>query len=123
MQLSQSKFDSKFASEVKMLTGYLNYPNSQVTAHGNISCGDIRKMHKTSQRNIRIDQATFSNELQRFIREEHHFGSEPNSNDMWLEIDFGDPAFELAVFDFIHRLLGNKYKPFHDTLSTQHCTG
>ena len=82
-----------------MLIGYLNYPNYQVTAHFDVSCGDIHKMHKTGQRNIRIDPATFSNEIQRFTQKEYHFSSEPDSNDMWLEIDFGDLEFELAVFD------------------------
>lgn len=103
-----------------MLTGYLNYPNSQVTAHFDASCQDIRKMHKTGQRDIVINPSTFSDEIQRFVQE-HRFGSDPNFNDMWLNIDFDDPVFELAVFDFVHRLLGKRYKPFRDALRTQHC--
>ncbi len=106
-----------------MLAGYLNYPNSQVTAHGDMSCGDIRKMHKVGQRNIRIDPSTFTDEIQRFIQGEHRFASEPQLNDMWVNLDFDDWDFELALFDFIHRLVRDKYKPFRNVARTVHCTG
>ena len=104
-----------------MLTGYLNYPNKQVTAHHDTACGEIHKMHKPDQRSARIDPSTFSLEIQQFTQDAIRFGSNPDINDMWLEIDFGDWGFELAVFDFIHRLLGRRYKPFHDTVRIQHC--
>jgi len=35
-------------------------------------------------------------------------------NDVWLEIDFQDEAFERSVGEYIVRLLGKRYKPLAD---------
>jgi hypothetical protein len=104
-----------------MLKGYLNYPNKQVTAHQAASCSEVKKMKKVNQRSIRIDSNTISNEINQFAQRAYRFGSDETVNDMWLEIDFGDWDFELAVFDFIHRLLSKRYKPFRDAVRVQHC--
>jgi len=104
-----------------MVKAYLNYPNSRVSAHTDISCGEIRKMRKPGQRTIRFDPTTFSCEIARFIHKEHPFASQQEYNDMWLEIDFGDTGFELAVLRYVHGLLGDRYKPFADARFEIHC--
>jgi len=64
------------------------------------------------QRWIRITLATFAEELARFARKEHRFASEARLNDMWLEIDFDDVAFERAVGEYLIRILAKRYSPF-----------
>jgi len=65
-----------------MIKAYLNYPNSRVVAHTNVLCGDVQKMAKAKQRKISIDQNSFSVEIARFERNEHHFRSQSQFNDM-----------------------------------------
>lgn len=95
-----------------MIQAYLNYPNSQVSAHLDPGCGDIMKAGKTPQRHLQLNPASLSAELVRFGTGEHTFESTADGNDMWLTIDFGDLTFELALLNHIHRLLAARYQPF-----------
>jgi hypothetical protein len=104
-----------------MLSVYINYPNPKVSVHHDPSCGAIQKMGKQDQRHIRIDQKTISAELGRFAAKEHTFASNPEGNDMWLEIDFGDANFEAAVLNYVHRLIGQHYSPLAGVAVQNHC--
>lgn len=106
-----------------MLHAYLNYPNSRASVHGDSSCGHLQQMGKKGQRVLRLDLATVGAELNRFASGQHRFASTASHNDMWLEIQFEDPDFEIAVVRYVHRLLGHHYRPFGGAVLEQHCRG
>ncbi len=100
---------------------YLNYPNKQITFHHDPQCSEVQKMRKPSQRIIRIDLSSFPSEIQKFQNNIYSFAAQPATNDMWLEIDFFDQQFERLIFEYIRRLLGNKYAPFFMAHPKNHC--
>lgn len=104
-----------------MLSVYLNYPNPHISIHRDFSCSDVKKMQKVAQRHVRIDANSISAELLKFQNKDYKFGSDTTSNDMWLEIAFNDPAFERAVLDHIHRLVGYHYSPLAKVQIETHC--
>jgi hypothetical protein len=104
-----------------MINVYLNYPNAVATLHQTSDCPRIHQHHSETQRNLIINQITLKKILDLFLNGEFEFHSESGSNDAWLEIDFNDLEFEIAVAKFIVRLLGKKYAPF-DRLNIEiHC--
>jgi len=104
-----------------MLKVYLNYPNSRVSVHHDPCCSTIQIMGKPDQRYIRMNITNIRHELQKFKDKQYQFKPESAFNDMWLEIDFQDEEFEMAVAGYVHRLLGQHYKPFSDSHLTTHC--
>ena len=103
-----------------MLKVYLNYPNKRVTVHHDPHCSDIQKNRKRHQRYIPINITNIHHELQKFKNKRYLFRAESAFNDMWLEIDFQDEEFEMAVAGYIHRLLGQHYKRFSDSQLKPH---
>jgi len=99
---------------------YFNYPNSQITIHEDSSCAHIQKRGTLTQRDISINRGSISKAL-RSIEEELQFGSTAGANDVWINIDFNDVAFEQAIVKHIHRILGKKYKPIRDAIIHEHC--
>jgi hypothetical protein len=104
-----------------MLKVYINYPNPHITVHSDGECPRIQQQHKQRQRIVRLDVATLSAELKRFMAKNYRFGSAPDTNDMWLDVDLGDPVFERAVVEFVQKLLAQHYDPFGRIKVDQHC--
>jgi hypothetical protein len=104
-----------------MLSVYLNYPVSKVSAHHDPDCRHVRAKEKPEQRVVRINIENLSTELQKFRDKQYPFTSTAQLNDMWLEIDLQDRDFEDAVAHYVQRLLGSHYKPFADALVAVHC--
>ncbi|MGA3325806.1 MAG: hypothetical protein ABSF45_15140 [Terriglobia bacterium] len=104
-----------------MLKAYVNYPNPKVTIHRDPSCQSIQKMAKQRQRFVRINPKTISTELQRFKAKGYAFAANAAGNDMWLEADFGDAAFEVAVVKYVHHLIGEHYAPLGKAIIGTHC--
>jgi hypothetical protein len=104
-----------------VLRAYLNYPNAKVSVHGDLACGHIEQAHKLEQRSISLRHGTLGAELARFVGGEHQFASHSGANDMWLDVEFGDPEFEEAMVRHIHRLLAARYKPFQNCVVERHC--
>ena len=104
-----------------MLEAYFNYPVSKVSVHRNGSCGNIRMMNKPNQRQVRIEIGSLSSELRKFSGKEYAFASSSYANDMWLRVDLKDEIFEIAVVEYIRRLLGRHYKRFEDGKVEIHC--
>ena len=104
-----------------MINAYINYPNPHVTVHQDSGCGQIRSHLKSIQRRIKINVATISDELIKFQNNNYHFGSNPETNDIWLEIDFQDSTFEMAVLEHIIRQLGSHYSPLANIKPSIHC--
>lgn len=103
-----------------MLMAYINYPNPHVTAHYDLSCGNIQSQNKPNQRYQKINLGTLSSELLKFKTKQHRFGTHPY-NDMWVEIDFQDRNFELSVLVFICGLLEKNYGRFKKLKPNIHC--
>ena len=104
-----------------MLKAYINYPNPHVTIHYDPDCKSIQAQNKAEQRYRRITIITVSLELQNFRDKKYTFAANPDHNDMWLEIDFRDREFDLAVLNYICRLLGKHYAPLAGIKPTIHC--
>jgi len=102
---------------------YVNYPNSKFSIHHNPFplCEEVCKKRKPGQRHIRIDTDSASTELQRFANKEHTFGSNAESNDMWLDIEFKDADREMSVLNCVHQLIGKRYARLGRVEPTIHC--
>jgi ATP-dependent exoDNAse (exonuclease V) beta subunit len=107
--------------EFIMLKAYINYPNPHVTVHYDPECGNIQAQHKPKQRYIRINLETISEELKSFHDQKYTFAATQERNDMWLEIEFHNHAFELAVLEYICGMLGQHYKPLQGLKPETHC--
>ena len=104
-----------------MINVYLNYPNSVATIHQTSDCPRINQQHSPNQRNFTINQDSIQSTLNSFINGEVPFRAEASQNDAWLEIDFNDLEFEIAVVKFILRQLGKRYEPFDSLTPELHC--
>lgn len=104
-----------------MLSVYVNYPNSRVSAHHDSLCSQIRAQRKRNQRTCKINPLAVAAELDRFRDKEYPFQSKAEWNDMWIEIDLQDREREEAVAREILRLLGTHYKRFAGISMTVHC--
>ena len=104
-----------------MIKAYINYPKPHVTVHHDPNCGTIQVQHKPNQRYLRLNIETISEELLNFRDKKYPFAATRERNDMWLEIDFHDKVFEMAVLVYICRLLGMYYSPFESMKPGIHC--
>jgi len=104
-----------------MVKAYINYPDPHITLHNDVACTNIGQHHKKGQRIVQLDIASLSIELKRFKSKHYRFGSDPQTNDMLLEVDFSDQDFERAVVEYIKRLLTRHYAPFGRDDIKQHC--
>jgi len=104
-----------------MIQVYINYPNPKIVVHSNGTCNLIGMHKKPGQRRIRLNIASLSGELQKFDQKVYVFGAYPAANDMWIEVDFSDAAFELAVLAYIQVLIGRHYLPLAGATIDTHC--
>lgn len=104
-----------------MIHVYVNYPNPHATIHHDSNCQSIRQANKQGQRTVRLNLATISSELNMFADKEYTFAANPSQNDMWLEIDFQNTAFETAVVAYILNLIARYYSPFRGVQLQPHC--
>lgn len=104
-----------------MLSAYINYPNSQITVHAKSGCAAVHQQHKKDQRIVRLDLGSLSRELNRLAMKEYRFASQAETNDMWLEVNFGDQTFEKAVVEYVRTLLAQHYTPFARIKVDEHC--
>ena len=104
-----------------MIKAYINYPQPHVTLHYDPGCGSIQSHRKLEQRRLRIDIANLSTRLQEFERRDYRFTATPEGNDMWLEVDFQDADFELAVIHHLCQLLAPHYTPIAAIPQNRHC--
>ncbi len=49
------------------------------------------------------------------------FAAEPSMNDVWLSIDFDDPAFEEGVATYVLKVLARRYRPLKGVVPKRHC--
>ena len=104
-----------------MIKAYINYPNPHMSIHKNPDCQMIQKNHAPNQRIFKIDIHSFANVLMDFVDEKFVFRTEKGFNDIWLEIDFKNSEFEIAIARYILNLLGNRYSPLRSINPEIHC--
>ena len=104
-----------------MIHAYINYPNSRGAIHADPNCNYIEMHRKEDRRRLRIDAASISAALSTL--DEMPFRSQADANDLWLEIDFDDLAFERGVAEFVVRRLGARYRPLAGVVLDRHCEG
>lgn len=102
-----------------MIYTYINSPAARGAYHRVATCAEIRKHGKEHQRRLQFDAATFAVALNAL--DDMPFRAEAGFNDVWLEIDFNDQAFELAVAEFVVRRLAGRYSRIARIKLTQHC--
>ncbi len=97
-----------------MTSVYINYPNPHFSIeHGVTSLSRIRH-EKDDRRLVTFTPHTLSSALLPFINAEVQFGASQAVNDMWLDLDFGNQEFEIALVKYIQTLLGRRYRPLAD---------
>jgi hypothetical protein len=93
-----------------MIYASIDYPASQVTIHRDPGCRYIEKRPGARRRSLRLDVNAFSTEIMRLARGEYKMGTGPGVDTLWLEVEFGDEAFELATVLYVKELLGRRYE-------------
>lgn len=93
---------------------YINYPNPAFSIRHEQSAKSRMRHPESVTRLFQINPQTASEVLTLFIDGEVNFASTSDINDCWLEVDFGDMEFELAVVKFIQTVLGRRYAPLRD---------
>ena len=88
--------------------------------HRDPACTKIRRRLKEGQRDVPINRSTISEKLRRFD-DDCRFGANPETNDMWLTVDFGDLIFERAVVLHVQKRLGNRYRRILNANVEEHC--
>ena len=68
-----------------------------------------------------ISTDTLSEVLINFHQQEYRFASQAELNDMWLTLQFDDPAFERAIVSHIKTQLERYYTGFRRGTINQHC--
>lgn len=104
-----------------MIQAYINYPNSHVSIHGDLSCGHIMQARKKNQRKIKITTDNKLKVMWRFHNNEFKFGSTQEFNDMWLSVDLGDINAEQTMVEEVRMALSRHYKPFAKAEVIDHC--
>jgi hypothetical protein len=66
---------------------------------------------KPNRRTVRISTDSFSTAMRPFFVGEVPFVSISEFNDLWLDLNFDDQAFEKSLAEHIQRLLGRRYAP------------
>ena len=93
------------------MKAYINYPNPRITLHWNDTCSEVQKNRKEGQRVVMLNPDTIESALGRFVNRGFSFASNPDENDMWLDISLGSPRHDEAVVYVIQSLLGRRYRP------------
>jgi hypothetical protein len=109
-----------------MLMAYLDYPTARISIHRAPACTAIQQHRLAHQRRYPINRDTISAELRKIQARDrqYQFASDGKLDDMWLEVDFQDAAFEEAIVRYMQRLLGQRYTPFRDARVNVHeCSG
>jgi hypothetical protein len=94
---------------------------SVVTIHRDPGCVYVEEGDWARRRKVRLDANTFSTEIQRLAQGAYRMGSGSGKDTLWLEIHFGDEAFEEATALHVRKVLGQRYKPIRESRVTVCC--
>lgn len=97
---------------------YLNYPRAKISIHRSEDCPHIQKQGKIDQRYFKLDLDNCVETLQ--VIERTPFTSTAESNDLWLEISFGNPDQEFSIVIIVQAILGKRYSPFREAVIEKH---
>jgi hypothetical protein len=104
-----------------MLRAYIDYPVPTFTCHLSEDCHFFHRPEAPGHRLVKINTQTVSKELQNFKDGHYRFAAQAGLDSLWLEVDFGDEDFELAVVRHVRTLLMARYSPFETAEVKVHC--
>jgi hypothetical protein len=105
----------------EMKKAYINATDARVTVHNNPNCDAARIKINQDQRTVLLNTDTLSRELRRFRNNEYRFAPGAGENDIWVMLDFQDPAFEDALARYLERLVGQGQKTSRNWELKVHC--
>ena len=97
-----------------MTSVYINYPNPHFAVKHDVSAESRMHQSKSNRRLVSFTPLNLSDSLLPFVRQQVSFNATSELNDMWLELNFENEGFELAVVKYIQHLLGKRYRPLRD---------
>ena len=103
------------------MKAYINYSDPSITAHKFTACDDAKAGPDEKIRHVMLNPESISKELDRFINNKHKFSEETYMNDMWINFDFQDTEFEMALLGYIKKLIGRSYKYLKSCEIQVHC--
>ena len=109
------------AKEVTVIRVFLDYPTSRIMIHADHDCTYFDRPLLPNHRLVRLNDRTISQELQSLQSKRYKFASNAEFNILWLEADFADLDFEVALVAHIRKLLAKNYKPFSSAQVQFHC--
>jgi hypothetical protein len=104
-----------------MTRAYLNYPNSHLELHGDPGCRTVDQHLKQEQRLLVVTLDTLASVVQHVCAPAFRFAAQAGVNDLRLDIDLGDAAFEEAFARYLLLRLGARYTPFQRAPVKWHC--
>lgn len=90
-----------------MTSIYINYPNPHFSAKPGPVAERIRH-EKPERRAILLSPSTFGPAMVEV--ESVLFAATAELNELWLEIDFDNPEFEMALGKYVQETLGKRYR-------------
>ena len=99
-----------------MIYACIGYPTSHVTIHRDPGCVYVEDRTWARRRKVRLGANTFSTEIKRLAQGDagRRPGSGSDGDTLWLQIHFGDQAFEVVTDLYVKKLLGRRYKPIRE---------
>jgi hypothetical protein len=104
-----------------MTRAYLNYPNTHLELHGDPGCRTAGQHSKPEQRQLVVNLDTLAQAVQHVCDPAFRFAAQAGLNDLRLDLDFGNPAFEEAFARYLLFRLGARYTPFRRAPVKWHC--
>ena len=104
-----------------MIKAYINYNEPSITIHTNPLCDKANVGPEEQIRHIMLSPDFLSKEHDRFKNNKHHFTDEPNMGDMWLIFDFQDTEFEIALLNYLKKLIGRNNNKIKNCKTREHC--
>ena len=104
-----------------MTHAHFYFPRSRIGLHHDSSCSYIRMNDKAGQRVIALAPSSLSTNLALFVGKQVPFNATADLNDLWVALDFADSQFELALMNYIRRLLAQRYSGWTHATVDEHC--
>ena len=103
------------------MKAYISYGEEKITVHKFADCELAKVGPDEKIRHVMLNQESISRELDRFRNRKHDFSGEPGMGDMWLIFDFQDADFEMALLEYVKKLIGFSNNTIGKSATDVHC--
>ena len=104
-----------------MIKAYINYNDPSITIHKNPLCDKANVGPEERIRHVMLNPDFLSKEHNRFKNNKHRFTDETYMGDMWLIFDFQDAEFEIALLNYLKKLIGQNNSTIKNCNTQEHC--